>query len=147
MTIAFNQNKKGIFFFSIICGILILIDDIIHFNPKIEYAIFIENILAFVAIGLSSLATIKYKMLKEQSENRREEKIKAIKQMLFMTSHRLRQPICNIQGLGMLLDNNELSTQELREISSYLKDSIAKLDIYSKELTDFLSNIKEEEEM
>jgi signal transduction histidine kinase len=147
MTVAFNQNKKTIFFFASLCCILTLIDDFIYFNKDIEYSIFMDSILAIIAIILSSFATIKYKALKEKNEKRKEENLKAVVEMLFIISHRLRQPICSIQGLNTVLENNDPSTRELKEIFAYLKDSIGKLDTYSQELTDFLTDFRKQQEV
>jgi signal transduction histidine kinase len=147
LALIFDQSKKTIFFFSSICCVLTVMDDLLYFNPNIEYSIFMDSFLAIIAIILSSFATIKYKTLKQKNEKQKEENLKAVLEMLFMISHRLRQPICSIQGLNALLENHEQSIQELKEISYFLKDSIGKLDQYSEELTNFLTEIRKNQEM
>jgi len=147
VSIGFNESKKTVLFFAFVCCILTIIDDVVYFNTKMEFNVFIDSILAIMGIVLSSLATIKYKALKDKSERRKKENMKAILEMLFSTSHRLRQPITAIQGLNIFLHEKDLSKQELLNISFYLKDSITKLDLYSKELTDFLTKIRKEGEL
>lgn len=147
LAIIFKEDKKTILIVAITCCLLMIIDDIISFNSQLEYSIFINSFLAFLAIALSSLAIVKYKILKEKSEKKKAENIKNTIEMLFITSHKFRQPICSIQGLSDLLEIAEPSSTELKNIFSYLKDSISKLDVYSKELTDFLNKMQIQEEM
>jgi signal transduction histidine kinase len=64
--------------------------------------------------------------------------------MMFMTSHKVRQPIANILGLSYLLDNQSInSPDELKESLDYIKESALSLDTFTKELTQFIFNLGE----
>ena len=60
---------------------------------------------------------------------------------MFMTSHRVRQPITNILGLSALLDQNINSPEELKVYLDYIKQSALALDSFTKDLTSFISEL------
>lgn len=68
--------------------------------------------------------------------------VEALEKMLFMTSHKVRQPIANIMGISNLLDNNLTTTEELSKIVSYMKESAKSLDTFTKELTTYIAELK-----
>jgi hypothetical protein len=65
-----------------------------------------------------------------------------LEEMIFKTSHKVRQPVTNILGLSNLLDNANISLDHLREITGYMKASAERLDDFTKELTHFIKNLK-----
>jgi CheY-like chemotaxis protein len=69
----------------------------------------------------------------------------SLEEMLQMTSHRVRKPICNCLGLIMIFEKKDpqaLEKDEFRKIMQFIKNSVLELDEYTRELTDFLSEIK-----
>jgi PAS domain S-box-containing protein len=75
---------------------------------------------------------------RKRSEKEKIEYTKDLEEMIFMTSHSLRQPIVHIIGLASLLDNCNNSEEELAKIGNYLKEAAISLDIFTKELTGFI---------
>lgn len=84
---------------------------------------------------------------KKQIEEERNEHIRILKEMLFMTSHHVRQPIANILGLASLLNNEQNSQEENFKIVEYIKQSALSLDEFTRELTTFISDITQEKEV
>lgn len=84
---------------------------------------------------------------KKQIEEERNEHIRTLKEMLFMTSHHVRQPIANILGLASLLNNEQNSQEENFKIVEYIKQSALSLDEFTRELTTFISDITQEKEV
>ncbi|MCW3103842.1 MAG: arcB [Bacteroidetes bacterium] len=71
--------------------------------------------------------------------------VRGLQQIMFFTTHQLRQPITNILGISSMLEEQELSQEELRTVSGYLTQSISRLDLFTKDLilfTDSLVNSK-----
>lgn len=72
--------------------------------------------------------------------------ITELKEMLFMTSHRVRQPIVNILGLSNALDGSINDPAELKEIVDYIKLSAINLEKFTHELNHFIQNSKDKAE-
>lgn len=80
---------------------------------------------------LSILNNEKNKRAKETQK----EYILGLEEMIFITSHKVRQPITQIQSVSNLLDDSINSQEELKEIIYYIKESIQALDSFTRELT------------
>ena len=62
--------------------------------------------------------------------------------MIFMISHKVRQPIAQILGIANLLEESiDYSDDELKKIVGYLKPSAVNLDDFTKEFTAFMTSI------
>lgn len=84
----------------------------------------------------------------DEKIRREEDKLKQIElleEMLFIVSHRVKQPIANIIGLSSLLDDSIESKEDVAKLISHIKTSIITLDLFANELTHFLENRKEED--
>jgi hypothetical protein len=68
--------------------------------------------------------------------------IHGLEKMLFLTSHRVRQPIVNLQGVSNLLKSDVITHDDLNKIAGYMKDSIEALNFVTKELTEFIADMK-----
>lgn len=82
---------------------------------------------------------------KKLVEEERNERIRVLNEMFFMTSHQVRQPIANILGLSNLLNNKKNSVEENRKIVDYIKQSALSLNEFTCELTAFLTDISQKE--
>lgn len=80
---------------------------------------------------------------RKQAELEKTEYVKSLEDMIFMTSHNIRQPIAQIQGIRSLLDTPIQSQEELTKIAEYLRDSIIYLDNFTKEFTTFIHSLKQ----
>lgn len=90
---------------------------------------------------LTAKLTVTYNELKQTEEYLRSY-IKGIGEMLFMTSHRMRQPISHILGVSTLLsEESKCTMDELKMIVGYIKKSATALDEFTRELTEFMSRM------
>lgn len=78
---------------------------------------------------------------KKKVEEERIEHIKSLQQMLFMTSHQVRQPIANLLGLANLLEDPSNTNNEIMKIIGCIKESVVSLDSYTKELTSYICQV------
>lgn len=68
---------------------------------------------------------------------------KGLEEMIFITSHKVRQPIAHILGISNLLDSsNNYTPDELNKIVGYIKKSAISLEFFTRELTDFMTDIR-----
>lgn len=75
---------------------------------------------------------------RKKAEQDKKAFIAGLRQMMFMTSQRVRQPISNIIGVINLIENSKLSAEELREFVGWMKESAQSLDTFMRELIDFI---------
>jgi light-regulated signal transduction histidine kinase (bacteriophytochrome) len=66
---------------------------------------------------------------------------RAMKQIMYMTSHKVRQPIANILGLSNMINLSGNSLCDVKKIINYLKQCVKKLDVFTIELTQFITEI------
>jgi signal transduction histidine kinase len=67
--------------------------------------------------------------------------IRGFQQIMFQATHKIRQPIANLQGLSSLLEKTSYSKTELKIIAGYIRQSISVLDVFTKDLILFISNL------
>lgn len=79
---------------------------------------------------------------RKKAEQDREQHIEEIEQLLFKISHEVRQPVCHIIGVSNILDNNLITPEEFKTVVDYMRNSAILLDTYTKELTNFVSDMK-----
>jgi hypothetical protein len=74
----------------------------------------------------------------EKADEYLKEYIKGLEKMMFITSHKVRQPVCNILGIVSVIDQFVKSPYELKKLVGYLKTSAFSLDDFTRELTAFI---------
>lgn len=79
---------------------------------------------------------------RKKAEQERKKFILGLEEMIFMTSHKVRQPVSNILGLSDLLEDDSLSQLDLKEICDFMKESAITLDEFTKELTHFIYELR-----
>lgn len=75
------------------------------------------------------------------AEQKNQEYITSLEEMMFITSHKMRHPVTQIMGIESLLDY-AMSKEELEKVIGYIKDSINSMDTYTHELTMFIHDSK-----
>lgn len=75
-------------------------------------------------------------------EEWQKEYILGLEEMIFLVSHKIRQPVAHILGLSNLLDRETKSPEELKKMLVFMKTSAQSLDKFTKELTLFIHKIE-----
>lgn len=78
----------------------------------------------------------------KKAEETQKEYILGLEEMIFITSHKVRQPITQIQGVSNLLHSSINTQKELMEIIDCIKDSIQALDTFTRELTTYIYELQ-----
>jgi signal transduction histidine kinase len=68
---------------------------------------------------------------------------KGLEEMMYMTSHKVRQPVANILGISNILHNYVRSPVQLKKLMGFLTESATKLDLFTKELTTFIDELEQ----
>lgn len=82
---------------------------------------------------------------KRKQEEQREKRIRRLEKILFKISHEVRQPVTQILGVSDLLNDTQLNQEELRILINGMKKSAALLNLYTRELNQYVHNMKNEE--
>lgn len=75
---------------------------------------------------------------RKKIEMARENHLRALEKMMYMTTHKVRQPITNMLGFSEILDNFDLKQEDLCQIAEHMKKSAESLNELTKELTTFI---------
>lgn len=94
------------------------------------------------------LSTIEARINRHRAAKERRKKeqlayITELEELMHITSHKVRKPVCNILGLLKLLDmDDEMNAEKMREVLVYSKECALELDTFTRELTLFLEQSK-----
>lgn len=80
---------------------------------------------------------------KKHVEEDRIEHIRALENMLFMISHKVRHPIANILSIVNVFEAHSNSPEEIQRMISYIKESALTLDNFTRELTGFIYELEQ----
>jgi len=81
----------------------------------------------------------------KKAEESQKEYIRGLEEMMFMTSHKVRQPIANIIGFSDFLDQSINSPDDLKKSVACIKESAQTLDVFTRELTTFIFELGQKE--
>lgn len=65
-----------------------------------------------------------------------------VNEMLFMISHKVRHSVAQIRGLFDLIQDEIITEQEIKRVVGYMKEPTDSLDLYTKELTNLMDDLK-----
>ena len=77
------------------------------------------------------------------AEKFQKEYISKLEELMFITSHKVRQPVTNILGISFLMDQDLTSPEDAEQFISYIKESAIVLDDCTKELTILIHSLKQ----
>jgi hypothetical protein len=60
---------------------------------------------------------------------------------MFLTSHKVRQPVANILGLSEMLNQSISSPEDFKQSLDCIKQSAVSLDVFTRELTTFICEL------
>lgn len=107
-----------------------------------------------------AIANIELAFLKEEKGKREEELIlinealkkakeyqrgylEGLKEMMFMTSHIVRQPVTQIMGISYMLEAPVNSQEDLEKITGYMKKSVVALDDFTRGLATLIQDLQQ----
>jgi len=113
-------------------------DDTFYWVDTVVMPIFTSEGKNIFYLSLRTLITEK-----KIAEEERSEYTAKLREMLQMTSHKVRAPLARCLGLMGLIEQDEaLTDEEFHKIVPYLKSSALELDNFIKELTKFMIDLE-----
>lgn len=77
-----------------------------------------------------------------QADKLKKEYTQQLEQMLHITSHKVRQPVSNLIGIMHQLTETDVPEEDKDQLYAFMKLSCLRLEVFIKELNDFLQNAK-----
>lgn len=81
-----------------------------------------------------------------KAESTIQDHVEGLEEIMFMTSHKVRQPIANILGLANILDHFIKSPATIKKMVEYIKQSTLTLDGFTKELSLLVDRLKKKKQ-
>jgi len=143
----FKQSIKTIITFSVAACMLIFFDMLL-IDPKLGLSLFIwvNRAISVFVIFVTAYIAIHYRKLQQKGLIKEEQHLLALREMMFINSHKVRKPAANILGLvnAINIDSANLSGPRLKKQFEYLKSSANELDDFIKELNAFIEQAEQE---
>ena len=79
---------------------------------------------------------------RNKSDKLKKEYTQQLEQMLHITSHKVRQPVSNLIGIMHQLVETDVPEEDIDQLYAFMKLSCLRLEVFIKELNDFLQNAK-----
>ncbi len=67
---------------------------------------------------------------------------KGMDEMLFMISHKVRHSISQILGLATMIEGQAVAEDEVKILIKYMQEPAQSLDLFTKELTELMTELK-----
>lgn len=142
-----RENKKVIILFAAITSILVTIKLIVFVTPDTNWFVYANRGMTILVIFIIAILAIRHRALADRRNYERNTYIRELEDMLFMTSHEVRQPIAHCLGLMDVIDVSNPSKDDLMKIYDHIKHSAGQLDTFTKKLTSFIVQIHEKNKM
>lgn len=84
---------------------------------------------------------------RKKAEEDREKRIQALENILFKISHEVRHPVTLMLGVCHLFEDSLLNPDELTTFFHAIKTSAERLDVYTREITEAVSKIRDKENL
>jgi len=137
LALLINRSRTSILFFASLSSVLLAVDLWIVLRKPIDQQILTDKFIALIAIWVLVSALLRCKTLYDKKEIQKDQHLKVVEEMLFITSHKVRKPVCTIQGLVQIMDMSP-SKEEAEHILRSIRQSAVELDEYTHELTRFI---------
>lgn len=136
-----SENKKTILFFAAFTTVLTILKFLIFQNPDTNYIPYINRSITLVVLWTITFLAIRHRNLIEKNNSERLIYIKELEQMLFMTNHKIRQPVVNCMGLLDIIDFDNPTKEDMIKVCEHLKTSAHNLNNFSIELNNTLAEM------
>jgi hypothetical protein len=140
-----NKRVKTVYVVAALCCVLILIDTIMSYDRSHSIYIYMDAFLSGITLCVLAFFITRYNRVRMQQQKEKEKITMAVMEMLYITSHKVRIPVTNIQGIFHLKDLENISDNgHTIDTDALVKNQIEQLDNHTRDLTSFLHLVKKE---
>ena len=148
LLIVFKQNSRTIIFFSVAACFLIVLNILLaEKNVKLCLSAYVNRGISIFAVFITAYISLHYRKSKQKSLLKEQQYVKDLREMLFITSHKIRKPVANIIGLVDLINSEykDVPTRDLSEYYNYIQSSSNELDSYVRDLNAFIEDAEQKQ--
>lgn len=140
--VSLRESRIRIMVFAIIATSFIVIN-FLYFNNIVEttHWIFpINRLTSLIGLWVTTIIALNYKQVAGKLLKERTDYAETLEEIIFANSHKVRKPLANIVKLVELMEDEQTSENEIREMLPLLGQSAAELDEVTREMTDAISS-------
>jgi len=100
----------------------------------------VNRITSLIGLWVTAIVAINYKQVAEKRLKDRTDYTETLEQIIFINSHKVRKPLANIVKLAELMQDQQVSENDIREMLPLLSASAAELEEVTRKMTDAISS-------
>lgn len=93
-----------------------------------------------IGLWITTIVAINYKKVVHKLLKERADYSAMLEELIFANSHKVRKPLANITKLVDLMEDQQISVEDLKEMLPLLAKSAAELEQVTREMTDAISH-------
>lgn len=135
--VALGESRKIILLMTIIATLLI-ISNFIYFNAiavASHWVFPVNRLISITGLWVTTTIALNYKGIQEKLLKERIEYTEALEEVLYITSHRVKNPVANIVKIVAVMGDDHISVKSLKEMIPFLGKSAEELNTVVKEMT------------
>ncbi|PTT02720.1 hypothetical protein DBR11_04125 [Pedobacter sp. HMWF019] len=138
--IVMKESKKIIICVASLSTALIILN-YLYFSsdlPVSQWMFPVNRIISVIGLWVATAIALDYKKVRNQLSNQTTSYTETLEEIIFITSHKVRNPVTNIVKIVELMDDEDLTEQNVKEMMFYLRKSVKDLESATREMTDHI---------
>ncbi|WP_146186454.1 hypothetical protein [Pedobacter sp. HMWF019] len=135
-----KESKKIIICVASLSTALIILN-YLYFSsdlPVSQWMFPVNRIISVIGLWVATAIALDYKKVRNQLSNQTTSYTETLEEIIFITSHKVRNPVTNIVKIVELMDDEDLTEQNVKEMMFYLRKSVKDLESATREMTDHI---------
>lgn len=136
--IIMQESKKAIIYMACLSTALIILNYIYFssISDTSQWGFPINRVISVIGLWVATAIALDYKIVQNKLSNQTTSYTETLEEIIFITSHKVRNPVTNIVKIIELMDDEHLTEQNLKEMMLYLRKSAKDLESATREMTD-----------
>lgn len=139
--VSLKASKRRIIGLAIVASIFI-IANFIYFSSlesQMNWVFPVNRLTSLIGLWITTFIAINFKKVSERLLKERTDYSAMLEELIFANSHKVRKPLANIVKLVDLMEEENISVEDLKEMLPLLAHSAAELEVVTREMTDSIS--------
>lgn len=140
--VSLSASKKRILLLAVLASFFIVIN-FIYFSSRethMNWIFPVNRMTSLIGLWITTIIAINYKKVVGKMLKERADYSAMLEEIIFTNSHKIRKPLANIVKLVDLMEDKQISVEDIKEMLPMLERSAAELDEVTKEMTDSISS-------